>query len=58
MEKGDNFLFLLLCVDKLLIHTYRLRFIPEGVAETSHIFLRDAHYQNYLAMRIDISQMR
>jgi hypothetical protein len=32
--------------------SYDLRFIPEGVAETSQIFLRDAHfYQNYLAMR-------
>jgi hypothetical protein len=25
------------------IHTYHSRFIPEGVAETSQIFLRDAH---------------
>jgi hypothetical protein len=27
----------------VIIHTYRSRFIPEGVAETSQIFLRDAH---------------
>jgi hypothetical protein len=25
------------------IHTYHSRFIPEGVAEASTIFLRDAH---------------
>jgi hypothetical protein len=25
------------------IHTYHSRFIPEGVAEASQIFLRDAH---------------
>jgi hypothetical protein len=33
------------------IHTYHSRFIPEGVAEASQIFLRDAHVlPNYLAM--------
>jgi hypothetical protein len=26
------------------IHTYRSRFIPEGLAEASQIFLRDAHF--------------
>jgi hypothetical protein len=26
----------------IIIRTYHLRFIPEGVAETSQIFLRDA----------------
>jgi hypothetical protein len=25
------------------IHTYQSRFIPEGVAEASQIFLREAH---------------
>jgi hypothetical protein len=25
------------------IHTYRSRFIPEGVAEASQIFIRDTH---------------
>jgi hypothetical protein len=30
--------------------TYNSRFILEGIAEASQIFLRDAH-QNYLAMR-------
>jgi hypothetical protein len=35
----------------IVLHTYRSRFIPEGLAEASQIFLRDAHvYQNYLAM--------
>jgi hypothetical protein len=30
---------------------YHLRFIPEGVAEASQTFLRNAHfYQNYVAM--------
>jgi hypothetical protein len=28
---------------KKIIHTYHSRFIPEGVAETTQIFLRDAH---------------
>jgi hypothetical protein len=28
---------------KLSIHTYHSRFIPEGVAEVSQIFLRDTH---------------
>jgi hypothetical protein len=35
-----------LVVDKVLIaymHTYHLHFTPEGVAEASQIFLRDAH---------------
>jgi hypothetical protein len=32
------------------IHTYHSRIIPEGVAETSQIFLRDIT-QNYLDMR-------
>jgi hypothetical protein len=26
-----------------LLHTYHSRFIPEGVAEVSQIFLRDTH---------------
>jgi hypothetical protein len=26
------------------IHTYHSRFIPEGVAQVSQIFLRDAHF--------------
>jgi hypothetical protein len=26
-----------------LLHTYHLRFIPEGVADVSHILLREAH---------------
>jgi hypothetical protein len=26
-----------------MLHTYHSRFIPEGVAETSQIFLRDTH---------------
>jgi hypothetical protein len=25
------------------VHTYHLRFIPEGVVEISQIFLRDTH---------------
>jgi hypothetical protein len=28
---------------RLYIHTYHSRFIPEGVAEISQIFLRDTH---------------
>jgi hypothetical protein len=33
------------------IHTYHLRFIPEGVAETCQIFLRDTRVlQKNLAM--------
>jgi hypothetical protein len=33
------------------LHSYYSRFIPEGVAEASHIFLRDTHVlRNYLAM--------
>jgi hypothetical protein len=36
------------------IHTYRSRFIPEGIAEASQIFIQDAiaisFYHNYLAM--------
>jgi hypothetical protein len=31
------------CVFWIYIHTYHSRFIPEGVAEASQIFLRDAH---------------
>jgi hypothetical protein len=27
----------------ILVHTYRLRFILEGVAEASQIFFQDAH---------------
>jgi hypothetical protein len=27
----------------LILHTYHSRFIPEGVAEASHIFLQDAY---------------
>jgi hypothetical protein len=36
----------------MLIHTitYHSRFIPEGIAEVSQIFLRDTH-QNKLTMR-------
>jgi hypothetical protein len=35
----------------IYIHTYHSRFIPEGVAEASQIFLQAAHVlQNYLAM--------
>jgi hypothetical protein len=30
-------------VSDLYIHTYHSRFIPEGVAELSQIFLRDTH---------------
>jgi hypothetical protein len=33
------------------IHTYHSRFIPEGVAEVSQIFLRDTHILPKLAMR-------
>jgi hypothetical protein len=29
--------------DFFLLYTYHLRFIPEGVAEVSQIFLRDTH---------------
>jgi hypothetical protein len=32
------------------IHTYHSRFIPEGVAEASQIFLRDAHVLTKLAL--------
>jgi hypothetical protein len=33
------------------MYTYHLRFIPEGVAEASQIFLETpTFYQNYLAM--------
>jgi hypothetical protein len=32
------------------IHSYHSRFIPEGVAEVSQIFLRDAHVLPKLAM--------
>jgi hypothetical protein len=35
-------------ITKVYIHTYRPRFIPEGVAEVSQIVLRDT--QNYLAI--------
>jgi hypothetical protein len=35
--------FEILELSKLYIHTYRSRFIPEGAAEASQIFLRDAH---------------
>jgi hypothetical protein len=36
----------------LLIHTNHSRFIPEGVAETSQIFLRDGHIlSKFLATR-------
>jgi hypothetical protein len=36
----------------MYINTYLSRYILEGVAEVSQIFLRDTHvYQNYLAMR-------
>jgi hypothetical protein len=33
----------------MLIHIYNSRFIPEGVAEASQIFLQDAHesYEEY-----------
>jgi hypothetical protein len=34
-------------INKLLLHTYRSRFIPERVAEASQIFLRDAHFLPY-----------
>jgi hypothetical protein len=30
-------------LNKLYIHTYHSRFIPEGIAEVSQIFLRDTH---------------
>jgi hypothetical protein len=30
-------------LSQVYIHTYYSRFIPEGVAEASKIFLRDAH---------------
>jgi hypothetical protein len=30
-------------IKRVYIHTYHSRFIPEGVAEASHIFLRDIH---------------
>jgi hypothetical protein len=33
------------------IHTYHLRFIPEGVVKASQIFLRDAHVLPKLAMK-------
>jgi hypothetical protein len=33
------------------IHTYHSCLIPEGLAEASQIFLRDADYQNDLAIR-------
>jgi hypothetical protein len=29
--------------NRLLVHTYYSRFIPEGIVEASEIFLRDAH---------------
>jgi hypothetical protein len=32
-------------------HTYHSRFIPEGVAEVSQIFLRDTHVLSKLVMR-------
>jgi hypothetical protein len=34
----------------IYIHTYHSRFIPAGVAESSEMFLRDAHALNYLPM--------
>jgi hypothetical protein len=36
---------------KSIIHTHHSRFIPEGVAEASQIFLRDAHILPKLATR-------
>jgi hypothetical protein len=33
------------------VHTYHSRFIPEGVAEVSQIFLRDTHVLPKLAKR-------
>jgi hypothetical protein len=35
----------------IYIHTYHSRFIPEGVAEASQIFLRDTHVLPKLVMR-------
>jgi hypothetical protein len=36
----------------IIIHTYHSRYIPQGVAEASQIFLRHVHvYQNDLAMK-------
>jgi hypothetical protein len=43
-----------ICTQKsvvIYIHTYHSRFIPEGVAEISQIFLRDTHVLQKLAMR-------
>jgi hypothetical protein len=35
---------------RLVTYVHHSRFIPEGVAEASQIFLGDHVYQNYLAM--------
>jgi hypothetical protein len=41
----------ILCSECYYRHTYHSRFIPEGVAEVSRIFLRDAHVlPKYFAM--------
>jgi hypothetical protein len=37
------------------IHTYQSRFIPEGVAEASQIFLRDAHVLPKLSETTDVT---
>jgi hypothetical protein len=41
-----NLFITYLNVQTVLTHTYHSRFIPEGVAEASQIFLRDTFYQN------------
>jgi hypothetical protein len=35
---------------KISIHTYHSRFIPEGLAEASQIFLRDTHVLSKLQL--------
>jgi hypothetical protein len=39
-----------LAKERAYIHKYHSRFIPEGVAEVSQIFLRDTHVLLKLAM--------
>jgi hypothetical protein len=56
-EQAVNILCLFLTISTVsdmyffYIHTYHSRFILEGVAEASQIFLRDAHVLPKLAMR-------
>jgi hypothetical protein len=52
LKRTNRFAFFWKSCRNTYIHTYHSRFIPEGAAEVSQIFLRDTHvFQNKLAMR-------